>query len=225
MRFRRSAGRTTTARSRSERTCSSTRPRRSRSRWTCAGRWRCDLFAASSARDADWATKVLAVRPDGFALRLNDGIVRARFRQGREKEVPLEPGRVENYEIDNWSTCIRLGVGWRAPPGGRVPRVSQVRSQHADGRTDRQGSDRRGRGADGVPRSRSRVVHCGPRCAGASRVDAHDVRVRSARALMRDDRRRASPSADARPIAARSASRGHSPGRADRVSQVRQWVG
>ena len=71
------------------------------------------LFAASSAKDADWATKVLAVRPDGFALRLNDGIVRARFRQGREKEVPLEPGRVEEYEIDNWSTCIRLGAGWR----------------------------------------------------------------------------------------------------------------
>jgi len=71
------------------------------------------LFAASSAKDTDWATKVLAVRPDGFALRLNDGIVRARFRQGREKEVPLEPGRVEEYEIDSWSTCIRLGVGWR----------------------------------------------------------------------------------------------------------------
>ena len=71
------------------------------------------LFAASSARDTDWATKVLAVRSDGFALRLNDGIVRARFRQGREKQIPLEPGRVEQYDIDNWSTCIRLGAGWR----------------------------------------------------------------------------------------------------------------
>ena len=71
------------------------------------------LFAASSARDADWATKVIAVRPDGFALRLNDGIVRARFRQGRDKEVPLEPGRVERYEIDNWATCIRLAAGWK----------------------------------------------------------------------------------------------------------------
>lgn len=71
------------------------------------------LFAASSARDADFATKVLAVRPGGFAQRLNDGIVRARFRQGMEREVPLEPGRVERYDIDNWSTCIRLGAGWR----------------------------------------------------------------------------------------------------------------
>ena len=71
------------------------------------------LFASSSARDTDWATKVLAVRPDGFVLRLNDGIVRARFRQGREKEVLLEPGRVEQYDVDSWSTCIKLGVGWR----------------------------------------------------------------------------------------------------------------
>jgi putative CocE/NonD family hydrolase len=71
------------------------------------------LFAASSAKDADWATKVLAVRPDGFALRLNDGIVRARFRRGREREEFLESGRVEEYDVDSWSTCIRLGVGWR----------------------------------------------------------------------------------------------------------------
>ena len=71
------------------------------------------LFAASSAKDTDWATKVLAVRPDGFALRLNDGIVRARFRKGRDREVMLEPGAVEQYQIDNWSTCIQLGRGWR----------------------------------------------------------------------------------------------------------------
>jgi putative CocE/NonD family hydrolase len=71
------------------------------------------IFAASSAKDADWTTKVIAVRPDGFALRLNDGIVRARFRQGMDREVPLEPGEVHGYEIDNWATCISLGIGWR----------------------------------------------------------------------------------------------------------------
>jgi putative CocE/NonD family hydrolase len=71
------------------------------------------LFAASSAKDADWATKVIAVRPDGFALRLNDGIVRARFRHGMDKEVPLDAGEIFGYQIDNWSTCIRLDRGWR----------------------------------------------------------------------------------------------------------------
>ncbi|MBM4187885.1 MAG: CocE/NonD family hydrolase [Gemmatimonadetes bacterium] len=71
------------------------------------------LHAASTAKDVDFATKVLAVRPDGFALRLNDGVVRARFRHGRDKEILLEPGRVEHYQIDNWSTCITMGRGWR----------------------------------------------------------------------------------------------------------------
>jgi len=71
------------------------------------------LFAASSARDADFAAKVLAVRPDGFVLRLNDGIVRARYRNGFDRVELLEPGKVEEYRIDAWSTCIRLGAGWR----------------------------------------------------------------------------------------------------------------
>jgi putative CocE/NonD family hydrolase len=71
------------------------------------------LFAASSAKDADFATKVIAVRPDGFALRLNDGIVRARFRKGMDREVLLEPGKVEEYKVDNWATCMRLEAGWR----------------------------------------------------------------------------------------------------------------
>lgn len=71
------------------------------------------LFAASSAKDADFATKVIAVRPDGLALRLNDGLVRARFRNGREREELLEPGKVERYQVDNWSTCIRFAPGWR----------------------------------------------------------------------------------------------------------------
>ena len=80
---------------------------------TICGPLSATIFAASSAKDTDWATKVVAVRPDGFALRLNDGVVRARFRQGRDREIPLEPGKVEQYRIDNWATCIEMGRGWR----------------------------------------------------------------------------------------------------------------
>src|SRR4029450_9543086 len=71
------------------------------------------LVAASSARDTDWAAKVLAVRPDGVALRLNDGIVRARSRNGPPQERMLPPGAAETYTIDAWSTCIELQRGWR----------------------------------------------------------------------------------------------------------------
>jgi putative CocE/NonD family hydrolase len=75
------------------------------------GPLRVRLHAASSARDTDWTAKILDVHPSGFAQRLNDGIVRARYRQSMEKESFLEPGRVEDYEIDAWSTCVLLERG------------------------------------------------------------------------------------------------------------------
>ncbi len=71
------------------------------------------LVAASSAKDTDWATKVLAVRPDGFAMRLNDGLVRARFAKDPSREQFVTPGQAEAYQIDNWATCFVLEPGWR----------------------------------------------------------------------------------------------------------------
>jgi predicted acyl esterase len=44
------------------------------------------IFAASSAKDTDWTAKLLDVHPNGYAQRLTDGIVRARFRNGFEAE-------------------------------------------------------------------------------------------------------------------------------------------
>jgi len=77
------------------------------------GPLRVKLFAASSARDTDWTAKILDVHPSGFAQRLNDGVVRARFRNGPDREQLLTPGKVEEYEIDAWSTCIELQQGHR----------------------------------------------------------------------------------------------------------------
>jgi uncharacterized protein len=71
------------------------------------------LFAASSARDTDWTAKVLDVYPDGRAIRLGDGIIRARFRNGANKESFLTPGIVEEYAIDCWATCVELQVSHR----------------------------------------------------------------------------------------------------------------
>ncbi len=71
------------------------------------------LHASSSARDTDWTAKVLDVHPNGFAQRLNDGIVRARYRHGMEKASFVEPRRVESYDIDAWSTCVFLGENHR----------------------------------------------------------------------------------------------------------------
>ncbi|MGP3536756.1 CocE/NonD family hydrolase [Microbacterium sp. RD1] len=63
-----------------------------------------ELYAASDARDTDFTARLLDVQPDGRALQLGPwalgGVVRARFRNGGEREELLEPGRIERYRID-----------------------------------------------------------------------------------------------------------------------------
>jgi putative CocE/NonD family hydrolase len=77
------------------------------------GPLRVKLFASTSARDTDWTAKILDVHPDGTAIRLNDGAVRARFRKGHDRELFLSPGAIEEYDIDCWATCIELQRGHR----------------------------------------------------------------------------------------------------------------
>ncbi|MFC4619589.1 CocE/NonD family hydrolase [Camelliibacillus cellulosilyticus] len=63
------------------------------------------LFAATDALDTDFMVKLLDVHPNGFAQRLNDGMVRARFRNGMEHPELLTPGEIYRYEIDCWDTA------------------------------------------------------------------------------------------------------------------------
>jgi hypothetical protein len=72
------------------------------------------LSAESDARDTDWNVMLLDVSPDGAARRVQDGVVRARFRDGYARAVPLTPGRVERYAVDLWFT------GRVFPPGHRI---------------------------------------------------------------------------------------------------------
>ncbi len=77
------------------------------------GPLRAEVAAASSAPDTDFMVKVLDVWPNGYAQRLNDGMVRARFRDGNERPTPIEPGRVYRYRIDAWATCQSFRPGHR----------------------------------------------------------------------------------------------------------------
>jgi len=74
---------------------------------------RVKLFAASSAPDTDFTAKLIDIWPDGFAQRLCDGIVRARFRDGMKNPSLIEPDRVYSYEIDCWNTCQLFKKGHR----------------------------------------------------------------------------------------------------------------
>jgi uncharacterized protein len=66
---------------------------------------RARILASSSAKDTDFMAKFLDVWPSGFAERLSDGMVRARFRNGMDRPELIEPGKVYAYNIDLWNTC------------------------------------------------------------------------------------------------------------------------
>lgn len=70
-----------------------------------AGAVTVDLFAASTAIDTDFTAKLVDIHPDGRAINLCGGIVRARHRNSLEEVEPLEPGRLEHYVIDLGDTA------------------------------------------------------------------------------------------------------------------------
>lgn len=71
------------------------------------------LYASSTARDTDFVARVSDVFPDGRAIQLQSGILRARYRNlGGEPEL-LEPGRVYRFEIEVWATANRFKAGHR----------------------------------------------------------------------------------------------------------------
>jgi uncharacterized protein len=69
------------------------------------------LFAATTAIDTDWTAKLVDVYPDGKAINLNNGIIRARFRRSLEKPDLLEPGKVYEYAIEVWPTSNLFAAG------------------------------------------------------------------------------------------------------------------
>ncbi len=58
------------------------------------------LFAATDALDTDWTGKLVDVAPDGLAINLCDGILRARFRDSFTDPHLLEPAKIYECEID-----------------------------------------------------------------------------------------------------------------------------
>jgi hypothetical protein len=66
------------------------------------------LYAATSAGDTDWMVRLIDVHPDGRALFLAEGVMRARHRDERngafrpDKLSKIEPNRVYPYTIEFW---------------------------------------------------------------------------------------------------------------------------
>jgi hypothetical protein len=64
-----------------------------------------DLFVSSSAVDTDFTGKLLDVGPDGTARNLTEGILRARYRNSRERAEFLKPGEPVRITVDLGSTA------------------------------------------------------------------------------------------------------------------------
>lgn len=80
--------------------------------WT--GKVRAELYVTSTARDTDFIVRLSDVYPDGRSILLMDYVRRARYREGYEKEVPLEPGQVARVAFD---------VGWTSQVFNRGHRI------------------------------------------------------------------------------------------------------
>ncbi len=71
------------------------------------------LWAATDARDTDWYVMILDVYPDGRAFRIQEGVMRARFRKGFDRPTLLTPDSVERYDLDLWFTALVVPEGHR----------------------------------------------------------------------------------------------------------------
>jgi uncharacterized protein len=60
------------------------------------------LHVASSAVDTDVTAKLVDAEPDGFCANVAEGIIRARYRDGHDREALLTPGEPTEVTVDLW---------------------------------------------------------------------------------------------------------------------------
>ena len=71
------------------------------------------LYAASSATDTDFTAKLVDVWPTGYAQNIQDGIIRARYRNSNTHPVLIKPDEIYEYSIDLWATSHVFKPGHR----------------------------------------------------------------------------------------------------------------
>ena len=77
------------------------------------------LYGASTGIDTDFTAKLVDVHPpnadypQGYAMNLADGIIRARFRNGREREEMMVPGTAYEFVIEPYPTANLFKKGHR----------------------------------------------------------------------------------------------------------------
>jgi putative CocE/NonD family hydrolase len=72
------------------------------------------LYVSSTARDTDFTVKLVDVYPDGKAFNVQEGILRARYREGWDKKAWMTPGKVYQLKVNMEATSNYF------PPGHRI---------------------------------------------------------------------------------------------------------
>jgi len=62
------------------------------------------LYAATDAKDTDFVATLVDIFPNGYAMWINDGIIRARYRDSFEYPTLIEPEKIYEYTLDLWWT-------------------------------------------------------------------------------------------------------------------------
>ena len=71
------------------------------------------LYAATTAPDTDFTARLCAVDESGRSVNLQEGILRARYRESLSSPKPLTPGRVYELEIELGPVGAKIGAGSR----------------------------------------------------------------------------------------------------------------
>jgi putative CocE/NonD family hydrolase len=69
------------------------------------------LFASTSTKDTDFFVKMVDVYPNGLAINVAEGCIRARYRKSILKSQLVTPGEINEYLIDLASTSNLFGKG------------------------------------------------------------------------------------------------------------------
>ncbi|RKY85417.1 acylase, partial [candidate division KSB1 bacterium] len=71
------------------------------------------LYVSSDVKDTDFTVKLIDVYPDGRAYNLDETIQRVRYREGYDKEVFMEKGKVYKLPVSSMSTSNYFAPGHR----------------------------------------------------------------------------------------------------------------
>jgi hypothetical protein len=78
-----------------------------------SGRVKVFLHASSDCKDTDFTAKLIDVYPDGKTMMIQDGVIRARYRESLKYETLMHPGHQYEFTIDLGDTSQVFKAGHR----------------------------------------------------------------------------------------------------------------